>query len=296
MFNDMAHQSPQHLAGVAYDDPARELPFVEVATDTLKYERAHPLPDTTWTLEQTAEHEAYLADLALIEQAGDPTVRYEDLTDAMRETLRRKIAAARDTAMLGGSGYERIEADFYPTPPENVDCLLEHFIPHGGRHLVWEPACGKGDISMRLNEYGLETWNTDLHDQGFGIPGIDFLAQTTLPNPNIRTIITNPPYADGLAEAFVRHAIKLMEPVRGQVAMFLRNEFDCGKGRMELFQLPPFHRKVIVTKRPRWIAGSTGSPRHNYSWFVWDWRHKSGSAGISYSHPDFAPGPYISPN
>jgi hypothetical protein len=199
--------------------------------------------------------------------------------------------AMKDSAMIGDSGYERIEADFYPTPPENVDCLLEHFTPHGGSNLIWEPACGKGDISKRLMDYGYETLSSDLYNQGFGTPGMDFLARTDLPNPNIRAIVTNPPYADGLAEKFARHAIKLMKPVRGQVAMFLRNEFDCGKGRMDLFGLPPFHKKIVVTKRPRWIEGSTGSPRHNYSWFIWDWRHKAGSAGIAYSHPDFAPGP-----
>ncbi len=232
----------------------------------------------------------YLDDLALIEQSGEVGITLADMTDALRETLRRKIAARRDTAMLGGSGYERIEADFYPTPPENVDCLLEHFAPHQTGY-IWEPACGRGDISKRLNEFGFETWSSDLHDQGFGTSGMDFLLQTGLPHPDIRAIITNPPYADGLAEKFARHAIKLMQPVRGQVAMFLRNEFDCGKGRMDLFGLPPFHRKIVVTKRPRWIEGSTGSPRHNYAWFIWDWRHKAGAAGISYSHPDYAPGP-----
>jgi hypothetical protein len=52
--------------------------------------------------------------------------------------------------------------------------------------------------------------------------------------------------------------------------------------------MPPFHKKVVVTKRPRWIADSTGSPRHNYSWFIWDWRHVKGAASIVYSHPDRA--------
>jgi hypothetical protein len=224
--------------------------------------------------------------------------------------------AERDSAMIGDSGYERIEADFYPTPPENVDCLLQHIIPHSSPSLIWEPACGDGAISERLMEFGYETWSSDLFDHGFGTPNMDFLAQTKLPNPNIRAIFTNPPYETislieeqwaylvplarkygirsnkvSLAELFLRHAIELMRPVKGQVAMFLRNEFDCGSKRMDLFSLPPFHKKIVVTKRPRWIADSTGSPRHNYSWFVFDWRHISGAAGVSYSHPDLAPGP-----
>lgn len=243
------------------------------------------------------------ADEALIKEAGEDAWVYSytsplPLSEAAREALRRKIAAAKDKAMLGDSGYERIEADFYPTPPENVDCLLEHFtpfslmaVPEDGGLLIWESACGKGDISDRLGEYGFNTINTDLHNQGYGRSGVDFLAQTGLPDPRVRCIITNPPYVDGMAEKFVRHALKLMQPVRGQVAMFLRNEFDCGKNRMDLFSMPPFHKKIVVTKRPRWIEGSTGSPRHNYAWFIWDWRHKAGPATVAYSHPDFAPSP-----
>jgi hypothetical protein len=240
----------------------------------------------------------WLADQALANEAGvEFGAMSPGLTEAERDIMRRKIAAGRDSSMLGESGYARIEADFYPTPPENVDCLLQHFAPHGGKNLVWEPACGRGDISKRLMDFGFETWSSDLFDQGFGTPGMDFLKRTDLPNPLIRSIITNPPYAateeypEGLAEAFVRHALELMKPVRGQVAMFLRNEFDCGKKRMPLFSLPPFHKKIVVTKRPRWIEGSTGSPRHNYAWFVWDWRQKAGAAAIAYSHPDAASGP-----
>lgn len=206
----------------------------------------------------------------------------EQLNELRIDAAKRKVAAAKDSTMLGDSGYERIEADFYPTPPENVDCLLEHITPNG---LVWEPACGDGAISKRLLDFGYETRSSDLYDQGFGTPNRDFLETTGLPNPSVRSIITNPPYADGLAEKFVRHALELMEPVKGQVSMFLRNEFDSGKTRMDLFNQPPFHKKIIVTKRPRWIAGSTGSPRHNYAWYCWDFRHVKGAASIVYSHP-----------
>jgi hypothetical protein len=63
--------------------------------------------------------------------------------------------------------------------------------------------------------------------------------------------------------------------------MFLRNEFDCGKTRRGLFNGKnpkfPFAHKIVVTKRPRWIEGSKGSPRHSYAWFVWDFAHEGGA-------------------
>lgn len=209
--------------------------------------------------------------------------------------IKAAARAKKDAAMLGDSGYERIEADHYCTPPENVDCLLQHVNIHPN---VWECAAGKGDISDRLTEFGHTVWSSDIIDYGFEDRFTigDFLKTDRLPDPSIRAIVSNPPYIGDMPEQFIRHALKLMEPVKGQVAMFLRNEYDCSKGRMPLFGLPPFHKKIVVSKRPRWVAGSTGSPRHNYSWFVWDWRHKAGAAGIAYSHPDSAPKPGAAPS
>lgn len=245
-----------------------------------------------YQVELIAEHNRYLDDLALLESFGEITDMQSPLTDAERELILRKIAARKDAAMLGDSGYERIEADAYFTPPENVDCLLEHVTLH---KVVWEPACGDGAISQRLIDYGHEVFSSDLYDYGMADAktGLDFLTTTSADLPiDCRAIVTNPPYGD-MVEKFIRHALMLMKPVRGQVAMFLRNEYDASKGRMDLFSLPPFHKKIIVTKRPRWVVGSTGSPRHTYAWYVWDFRQTSGHGSISYSHPDFAPSPIV---
>ena len=214
------------------------------------------------------------------------------MTDSIEAALgvaKGRLRAERDSAMIGESGYERIEADFYPTPPQFVDCLLQHVSLH---ERVWEPAAGKLDISQRLIEFGHSVVSSDLYPHGADLDFLgDFLEVQKLPE-GVRSIVTNPPYGD-MVEKFIRHALKLTKPVKGQVAFFLRNEYDCGKGRMDLFGLPPFNRKIVVTQRPRWIEGSTGSPRHNYAWYVWDWRQIGGAASISYAHPDFAPKPSL---
>jgi hypothetical protein len=160
---------------------------------------------------------------------------------------------------------------------------------------VWEPACGLGHLSKRLVELGTEkVISTDLIDRGFGSGGIDFLACPTAPGALLNygnkrfAIITNPPYGD-LAEQFIRQALKLTKERGGLVAMFLRNEYDCAKERMDLFNEHPFAMKIIVTKRPRWIAGSKGSPRHTYAWYVWDWsKPPESAASIRYIHPKLA--------
>lgn len=198
-------------------------------------------------------------------------------------------AASLDPAMSGQLDYERRDHDFYATPPENVDCL--HLAEPLDGTFWWEPACGTGNISKRVEELtGVGVCSTDLIDRGYGLGGKDFLLIEKAPE-GITGIITNPPF-DDLAEAFIRHAIDLMRPVNGKVIMFLRNEYDCGKTRRGLFNGKnpkyPIAHKIVVTKRPRWIEGSKGSPRHSYAWFVWDFAHEGG-AYISYVHPDDCP-------
>lgn len=196
------------------------------------------------------------------------------LSDAMR----------KDPAM-GNLGYQLIEGSFYPTPPENVDCLA-HFIDLS-KHVVWEPACGEGHISKRILRFAKGVYSSDLYNRGFGTPNVDFLTTTKMPT-NTTAIITNPPF-DDMAEKFIRHALDLTQPVDGMVAMFLRNEYDMACTRDDLFEgHPAYMLKIAVTKRPRWIEGSKGSPRHNYAWYVWDWNYAHDprdGASIRYIHP-----------
>lgn len=187
--------------------------------------------------------------------------------------------------MLGEPQFARVEDDFYPTPPENLDCLaaLVDLSPY----IVWEPACGEGHLSKRLQRYATGVISTDLIDRGYGRGGIDFLKAGRMAGA-ANAIVTNPPF-DDMAEQFIRQALQLTEPVDGMVAMFLRNEYDCSKGRMDLFRLHPYAGKIIVTKRPRWIEGSKGSPRHSYSWYIWNWRRPQGQDPfVKLIHPEEA--------
>lgn len=170
---------------------------------------------------------------------------------------------------MSSLNYERIEADFYQTPSWCTEVLLKHFKPT--MQAVWEPACGNGAISKVLLKHRLLVASSDLNDQGYGEPGVNFLTDHYPFKHTDKVIITNPPYK--LAEEFVRYATKHF-PV---TAMLLRNEWDCAKTRIDLFKLPKdplerpvgFYKKIVLTTRPHWIPGSTGSPRHNYAWYVW---------------------------
>lgn len=233
-------------------------------------------------------------------------------------------AARHDPAMTGQVKYDRVENEFYPTPVKFVTCLAEFLNLHG--HNWWEPCAGQGHIVRAVEEitghyversdithYPDETGcRNNAFSETVEIADFLLIEREDMPD-DINGIITNPPYLTinlqdeqwakyahlakrysmgsgkvSLAELFLRHALYLMEPVKGTVAMFLRNEFDCGKKRMNLFRShSAYALKVVCTERPRWIEGSTGSPRHNYSWFVFDWLNQFDPT-VAYSHPDSA--------
>ena len=128
----------------------------------------------------------------------------------------------------------RARYEFYPTPPEAKRALLsvEHFDGP-----IWEPACGRGAISMVLEAAGHQVVSTDLIQRDHGTGRIDFLRTT---EPRAKHIVTNPPYGRGLGDAFVRHAINLTRDTGGTVAMLLNLAALCHPKRHNLWvQSPP---------------------------------------------------------
>lgn len=181
----------------------------------------------------------------------------------------------KDPAM-GNLGYDRIDDDFYPTPPWMMDAAIPQLIKHNVIEVgntIWEPACGEGHMCKVFQAKGFHTVCTDLVDRGYGISGLDFLKTNEIPD-GVTSIITNPPY--NLALEFVEHSLDLMSSVNGSVAMVLRNEWDSALTRRHLFYRNHFFKmKLVYTSRPKWVVGSTGSPRHNFALFVWDFKNSS---------------------
>lgn len=70
--------------------------------------------------------------------------------------------------------------------------------------LVWECACGQGDLARLLIAAGIQVIATDLKAWGYGREGVDFLAQRRLLAP---VIVTNPPFS--LWREFAEHALRL---------------------------------------------------------------------------------------
>ena len=133
----------------------------------------------------------------------------------------------RTLAATGHSDGEREQNDYYATDPKAIDMLYPHYqIPLK----IWEPACGEGHLSKRLEELGHIVYSSDLVDRGYGHTGIDFLKTTKQDMPDCECILTNPPYK--YCTEFIEHSLDLLEP--GQPAiMFLKTLTLEGKERFE---------------------------------------------------------------
>jgi hypothetical protein len=81
-------------------------------------------------------------------------------------------------------------------------------------------------------------------------------------------------------QEFIEQALRLTKPVAGMVAMLGRCEYDLGKTRGHLFGVPPHAGKIALRERPAWFD-LRQAPRHNFAWFIWDWRH-AGPVAIVY--------------
>lgn len=167
------------------------------------------------------------------------------------------------------SGWERKAFEQYETPEWCTEEAVRH-LPHT-KGVCWEPSCGSGKMVSVLERHFKKVIGTDIQE---GDSFLDFKCAG-----EATTIFGNPPYNE--AQAFIEHALRLMEPCLGQVAMLLRVDFDSAKTRQHLFAgHPAWAKKLVYLKRIMWFPGEK-SPSYNHAVYYWNWRHE-GPATIAY--------------
>jgi hypothetical protein len=169
--------------------------------------------------------------------------------------------------MIGNSDYERVPLDFYPTPKDATNALFgSGALYYCKDEIVWEPACGNGAMSNVLKNRFKSVINSDINPQMDDALKADFYSYE--PEQHFDWIVTNPPYGKEINKFMDRILFWLSKGKNA--AILARNELDSASGRMKYFgNCRYFTEKRVLTWRPKWIADSTGSPRHNYAWFIW---------------------------
>ena len=180
-------------------------------------------------------------------------------------------------SIAGGKGrYDRVENDYYATPPYAVRNFLDKMRDDGvelnGNFL--EPACGGGHISDVLVDYfGLENvYSYDLVDRGYGrFNGTkDFLVDDF---KSFNNVITNPPFK--YAEEFARKALSV---ATNKVILLCKIQFLEGKKRVPLFKETPLKYIYVYSSRVATYRngeesdgnGKKWSTTMCLAWFVWE--------------------------
>lgn len=176
------------------------------------------------------------------------------------------------TSLAGTSvSRDRVEEDYYATPPESTQALLDLEEFEGD---VLEPCCGEGHMSEVLKKNGFKVVSTDLIDRGYGEGVKDFLKDDFQTYDNI---ITNPPYK--YAKEFIE---KGLEVTTGKVAMFCKIQLLEGVARRKMFKETPLKTVYVFTKRQNpWRNGSPVDENGKkwastmcFAWFVWEHGYK----------------------
>lgn len=165
---------------------------------------------------------------------------------------------------------KRQKNDWYPTPPEATNKLLEVEQFTG---IVWEPAAGDGALAEVLSDAGLGVVASDLNEYGYCKSGVDFLMERKIPEVHkpVTNLITNPPYK--LATEFVNHAINLGVKKH---AWLLRLAFLEGAKRYETLHSHTMPARIHVFKKRLTIWRGDedrpwyGSGKTAYAWFVYE--------------------------
>lgn len=155
---------------------------------------------------------------------------------------------------------KRNKSDFYPTPPECTQALID-FLGLPKNMVIWEPACGKGDMAKVFQDEGFKVICTDINQYGFEDETLDFL---TCKTKECDWIITNPPFS--LSEEFIEKCISIKKPF----AMLLKSQYWHSKKRLKLFEKLPPKYVLPLTWRPDFEFGKRGgSPTMECIWTVW---------------------------
>jgi hypothetical protein len=169
-------------------------------------------------------------------------------------------------------GAKRIEYDFYPTPIEVIDNFLNHYHLQDGT--ILECAAGNGNFIQAIrnkgykniivaNEIRKEERQNLINSGADFVYHRDFLTEE-LPNHDVKTIITNPPFSK--AKEFILRCKELYHDA--EIIMLLRTAFLESKARYEFWQQYPVNKLYILSSRPKFVNNKTDAT--SYAFFVWD--------------------------
>lgn len=162
--------------------------------------------------------------------------------------------------------FERVERDFYRTPPEAVG-KLQPWIRREGTFA--EPMCGDGAIIHALERYGWRCgWASDIEPrmENYHAQTLDVLDLTAADIGNCSVVISNPPWprpgkAGEPTISIILHLMRLKRTWLLLSADFAHNVY----ARQVLHKC----RRIVSVGRVSWMQNKT-SGLDNCAWYLFD--------------------------
>lgn len=162
--------------------------------------------------------------------------------------------------------------DFYSTPFDCVENLLNNIDLSNYGNFVLEPSAGNGNICKVFKQYypNKDLTVVELREEEYNnLCKLDLDDVIINSFYNIRDkfdiIIGNPPYSE--AQEFIEHSFELLNE-KGILIFLLRTNFLESKKRYEFWKKHPLSRLYTLSKRPSFTGKGTDAT--SYSWFIWD--------------------------
>ena len=155
------------------------------------------------------------------------------------------------------SDFERKPRDFYPTPMEAVEPLLEH-LPQDFSFA--EPCAGNGALIEHLETKGVCMWASDIEPQVEGIHKCDYSDVGFDELIESDYVITNPPWDR-----------KILHPMIQYFAPRIRTWLLFDADWMHTKQSVPYMNmcsKIVSVGRIKWFGNMTG--KDNCAWYLFD--------------------------
>lgn len=173
------------------------------------------------------------------------------------------------------SGYERQVNDWYVEPRRAIDALLDVEAFEG---MIWDPACGGGNIPKACAARGLNAFGTDLVDRGYGVVPQNFLDETNC-STEVNSIVTNPPF-----HLAVEFALRGLLVASDRVCILQRLTWLEGtKRHARLFSKSHLMRVWQFRSRISMPPGDSDAPASGgsvaFAWFVFSREHNGPYAG-----------------
>ena len=154
------------------------------------------------------------------------------------------------------SDFERKPRDFYPTPMEAVEPLLEH-LPED--FPFTEPCAGNGALIEHLETKGICMWASDIEPQAEGIHKCDY-SDVGFDVGFVDYVVTNPPWDR-----------KILHPMIEYFAPRIQTWLLFDADWMHTKQSAPYMKmcsKIVSVGRIKWFGNMTG--KDNCAWYLFD--------------------------